>query len=125
MLIAICISRLLVPRPRAASGRAGTNMCMAMVPLIVISTRSQRGGMGWPEESERPEDCTGTIVGSAASTRPCDAKVFLDRGGPLPARPRRSAQLQVRFQRGDQFLGRRHEAQEGELLAPQHAAPRH
>ena len=43
-LIVICISPTLVARLRAANGRAGTSMCMAMVPLMVIMTSSQIGG---------------------------------------------------------------------------------
>ena len=46
MLMAICIWPEVVPRAWAAAGSAGTNMCIAIVPLIVISTSSHRAGAG-------------------------------------------------------------------------------
>ena len=49
----------------AAAGSAGTNMCMAMVPLMVIITSSQRGGGTGPVGSARPGGVTRGIVGIA------------------------------------------------------------
>jgi hypothetical protein len=43
MLIVICMAAVLAPKALAASGKAGTNMCMARVPLTVISTSSHKG----------------------------------------------------------------------------------
>ncbi len=39
----ICIAGMPTPRLAAASGSAGTNMCMAKVPLKVSMPSSQRG----------------------------------------------------------------------------------
>lgn len=39
-----CTAAAPTPKERAASGSAGTNMCMASVPLKVISTSSHSGG---------------------------------------------------------------------------------
>ena len=40
-----CMPPMLAPRSSAASGRAGTKMCMASVPLKVISVSSQSGAV--------------------------------------------------------------------------------
>jgi len=39
------MAAVFVPRSRAAAGRAGTNICMAVVPVTVINTNSQSGGL--------------------------------------------------------------------------------
>ena len=50
MLIVACTAAGPTPSARAASGNAGTNMCMARVPLRVMSTSSHSGGA--PAEGE-------------------------------------------------------------------------
>jgi hypothetical protein len=43
-LIVVCMVATLALNSCAAAGNAGTNMCMAKVPLKVMSTSNQRGG---------------------------------------------------------------------------------
>ena len=47
-MIVSCIVLGLASRSRAAKGSAGTNMCIAKVPLKVISTSSHSGGAACP-----------------------------------------------------------------------------
>jgi hypothetical protein len=51
MLIVICIMLTLAPSERDAAGIAGTNICIAKVPLMVTRIRSQIGTLVFIEVS--------------------------------------------------------------------------
>ncbi|MDB5749819.1 MAG: hypothetical protein JWP65_240 [Ramlibacter sp.] len=52
MPIVICIGPAAGRRLRAASGIAGTNMCIAWVPVRVTGTSSHKAGAGGEGEAE-------------------------------------------------------------------------
>ena len=74
-------------RSRPASGKAGTNMCIASVPVNVSSTRSQSGGTppsADADDAERPfalkSDIVGLMQWVVAHGRNCDGRVSHDAG---------------------------------------------